>query len=95
MALFLLVSIDDATAGEVVGRKLHDHSVVRQDADVVHAHLAADVGKHLVAVVELNTEHRVRQGLKNRSLELDCSVFLGHEVRATPQIVVPVGLSGW
>src|SRR3954447_14165043 len=31
----LLVPVDDATAGQVVGRELHDHSVLGQDADVV------------------------------------------------------------
>ena len=52
------------------------HLVARQDADVVHAHLAGDVGQNLVAVVELDPEHGVREGLYNRSLENDC-VFLG------------------
>src|SRR5947209_16899162 len=31
----LLVAVDDATAGQVVGRELHDHAVLGQDADVV------------------------------------------------------------
>src|SRR4029453_2328255 len=39
----LLVAVDDATAGQVVGRELHDHAVLGQDADVVLPHLAADV----------------------------------------------------
>src|SRR4051794_12481173 len=30
----LLVAVDDASAGQVVGRELHDHPVLGQDADV-------------------------------------------------------------
>src|SRR6186997_2006044 len=36
------VSVRDAAAGEVVGRELHLHSIARQDADVVLAHLPGD-----------------------------------------------------
>src|SRR5205807_6804160 len=39
---WLLVPVDDATAGQVVRGELHDHSVLGEDADVVLPHLAAD-----------------------------------------------------
>src|SRR5947209_7139831 len=39
----LLVPVDDSTAGEVVGGELDDDPVLREDADVVLPHLAADV----------------------------------------------------
>src|SRR6185503_19905061 len=42
------VAVDDAPAGEVVRRELHDNSVLGQDADVVLPHLAADVSQDLV-----------------------------------------------
>ena len=42
----------------------------------MHAHLPGDVGQHLVAVLELDPEHGVRQRLDDRSLEND-RVFLG------------------
>ena len=60
---WLLVAVDDAAAGEVVRRELHDDSVLGEDPDVVLPHLAADVGKHAVAVRQLDAEHRVGQRL--------------------------------
>src|SRR4051812_46912438 len=47
----LLVPVDDATPGEVVGRELHHHAVLGEDPDVVLTHLAADVGEHLCPLV--------------------------------------------
>src|SRR6266566_6313294 len=41
-----LVAVDDASAGQVVRRELHDPPVLGQDADVVLPHLAADVGEN-------------------------------------------------
>jgi hypothetical protein len=67
----LPVAVDDPRAIEVVGRDLHAHSVTGQDADAEAPHLAGDVPEHLVAVVELHPEHRVRQRFDDLSLELD------------------------
>lgn len=47
----LLVAVGDATSLEVVGRQFNLHLVARKDPDVVHAHLARDVGKEFVAVI--------------------------------------------
>src|SRR5436309_11756692 len=47
-----LVSVDDAASGEVVRGKFHYDPVLRQDADVVLPHLAADVCQDLVAIGE-------------------------------------------
>src|SRR4051812_15937413 len=74
----LLVPVDDATTGQVVGRELHDHAVLGQDADVVLAHLAADVGEHPVPVLQLDPEHRVGQRLDDATLDLDGPVLLRH-----------------
>src|SRR4051812_14427050 len=77
----LLVAVDDATAGQVVGRELHDHAVLGQDADVVLPHLAADVGEDLVAVLQLHAEHRVGERLDHTALDLDGPVLLRHVLR--------------
>src|SRR5262245_56667444 len=66
-----LVAVGDATAGQVVRRELHLDPVAGEDADVVHPHLAGDVREHLVAVVELDAEHGVRQRLDDRAFEHD------------------------
>src|SRR5580658_4841916 len=57
----LLVPVHDPPATEVVGTELYDDPVVRQDADVVHPHLPADVSENLVPVVQLHPEEGVRQ----------------------------------
>src|SRR5690606_11364844 len=51
---FLFVAVDDTAAGQIVGTQLNDHTVLGEDADVVLAHLARNVGEHLVAVRQLN-----------------------------------------
>ncbi|OHU38512.1 hypothetical protein BKG80_12205 [Mycobacteroides chelonae] len=79
--LSLLVPVNDPTAGQVIGRQLHYHSVLRQDADVVLPHLAADMGKYLVSVLQLNAKHRIGQGFDHPALDLDGSVFLSHILR--------------
>src|SRR5690349_16897778 len=76
-----LVAVDDSPAGQVVWRQLHHDPVLGQDADVVLAHLAADVGQDLVAVGELYPEHRVRERLDYPALDLDGPVFLRHVLR--------------
>src|SRR5487761_1137682 len=78
-----LVSVDDAPATQVVGAELHDDPVIGEDPDVVHPHLPADVGEHLVPIVQLHAEKGIRQRLDYRALNLDGAVFLGHILRAS------------
>src|SRR4051794_2373652 len=84
----LLVPVDDATAGQVVGRELHDHAVLGQDADVVLAHLPADVGEHPMPVLQLDPEHRVGQRLDDATLDLDGPVLLRHTRHGLPDSLV-------
>ena len=72
------VAEDDAAAGQVIGAELNNDTVLREDPDVVLAHLARDVCEHLVTVGQLNPEHRVRERLHDRALDLDDTVLLGH-----------------
>src|SRR5664279_242423 len=74
----LLVAVDDPAASQVVGAQLHDHAVLGEDADVVLAHLARDMSENLVAVGQLNAEHRVGKSFDNRALNLDDAVLFGH-----------------
>src|SRR6478672_11283051 len=77
----LLVPVDDPTSGEVVGGKLHNHAVLGKDPDVVLAHLAADVGEHLVSVGQLDPEHGIGEGLHDGALHLDHAFLLRHVLR--------------
>ena len=60
LQLVLLVPVNDSTSGEVVRTKFYDHTIFRQDADVVLSHLPADVGENFVSIGELDAEHRIR-----------------------------------
>ena len=76
----LLVSINDATAGQVVWAQLYDYAVLGEDTDVVLAHLARNVGENLVAVRKLYAEHGIRQRFSDRTLDLNDAVFFTHEL---------------
>src|SRR6266852_8425194 len=82
----LLESIRDAAPGQVVRRQLDLDLVPGQDPDEVHPHLAGDVGQHLVAIVQLDAEHRVRQRLHHGPFHLD-RVFFGHAIAPRLQSV--------
>src|SRR3954451_15484752 len=81
-AFLLLVPVDDPTAGKVVGGELDDDPVLREDADVVLPHFAADVRQNAVAVGELDAEHGVRQRLDHAPLDLDGAFLLRHVLRS-------------
>ena len=76
-ALPLFIPIRDTPFGEVVGRHLHRDPVADEDLDVVHAHLARDVRQDLDPIVQLHAKRRVRQRLRDDSIQLDRSLF-GH-----------------
>ena len=71
----LLVAIRDATALQVVGRELNLDAITGKNPDVMHAHLAGDVGQYLVPVFEFDPKHRVRERLDHRPLEDDRVFF--------------------
>ena len=75
----LFHAVGDATLGQVVRRHLDLDLVAGQDADVVLAHAAGNVGRDHVAVLELDPEHGVREGLENRTFEFNAIVF-GHSL---------------
>jgi len=75
-------SVGDATAGEVVRRKLDADPVTWQDPDEIHPQLAADMGEHPVAVLQLDREHGVGERLDDRSFHFD-RISLGHRLRAS------------
>ena len=70
----------DASAREVVRGQLDSNLVSGKDADVVHAHLAGDVPKDDVSVLQLHVESRIGEGLHDLPLHLD-HVFFGHCLR--------------
>lgn len=83
-AYVLLVAVDDASTREVIGGQLDDYAILWEDADVVLTHLAGNVGQNLVAVVQLDTEHRVWQGFNNATLNLDGAFLFCHNLKRFP-----------
>jgi hypothetical protein len=59
-ALSLPVTENDATPIEVVRSYFDLHAIARKDPDAMHAHLPGAVGKHVMPVLKLYFEHRVR-----------------------------------
>ena len=81
--LDLLEAVGDPATGQVVRRQLDADPVTGQDADEVHPELAADMGEHPVAVLQLDREHGVGQRFDDRTLYLD-RVALGHRSSCFP-----------
>jgi hypothetical protein len=73
----LLQPICDASAIQVVRRKLDPNAVPGEDSDEVHPKLARDVSQDPVAVLQLDREHRIGERFDNRSFDFD-RVSLGH-----------------
>ena len=71
----LLVAVDNAAAVEVVRAELNRDAVAREDADEVFAHASGDVSKGLMLIFKLDLEHRIGQGLNDRSHHFNC-IFL-------------------
>lgn len=55
----LLIAECYSTLREVVRRHLHSHFVAGENLDVVHAHLARDMGGDFMPVFKLHAKHRV------------------------------------
>ena len=49
-ALLLLITVNNATSCEVIRTQLHDHTIGRENTDVVLPHFPADVSEDLVPV---------------------------------------------
>src|SRR6266536_4259409 len=71
-------AVGDAALAEVVRRQGDGHGVTRQDADEVLAHLARDVGEHLVAVLQPDLEPGVGQCGGHLALDLK-GLFFRHQ----------------
>src|SRR6266540_7353340 len=80
----LAVSVDDPAPREVVRRDLDLHAIAREDLDAEAAHLSRRVAEHLVAFVELDLEHSVREGLDDFALHLDLFFLRGQRIKGYP-----------
>lgn len=86
----LLVAVHDPTTGQIVRAQFDDHTVFGEDADVVLPHLSRNVCKNFMAVRQLNAEHRVGKSFNYCALDLDDTVFFGHNLFIAKSIVLVV-----
>ena len=56
-----LVAVCDSTTLKVVRGQFHLDAISRKDPDVVHSHLAGDMGQNRMTILELDPKHRVGQ----------------------------------
>ena len=71
----LLEAVRDPAAGQIVRRQLNGDLVAREDSYEVLSHLTGNVSKDNMAVLECDTEHGIRERLRNRSLHFKRSRF--------------------
>ena len=74
-ALLLFISEGYAALRKIVGRHLYLDFVAGQNLDVVHTHLAWDVGCDFVSVLKFDAEHCVGECFDDGSVKFDCSLF--------------------
>ncbi|CEE68314.1 hypothetical protein XAC2852_380087 [Xanthomonas citri pv. citri] len=71
----LLHAVGNTTLGQVVGSHLNFDPVAGQDADVVLAHTAGDVGDDFMPVLQLDPERGVGKRLADAAFEFNGVVF--------------------
>ena len=69
---------DDASASQVVRRKLDLDPVSGNDADVVFPHLAGQMGQDDVSILNLYPEHGVGERLSDHAFHFDRFFFICH-----------------
>ena len=67
----LLVAEGDTSFREVVRTHFDFDAVTGEDLDVMHTHLAGDVGRNLMPVLQFHSEHGVGEGLHNLTILLN------------------------
>ena len=68
---------------EVIRRQLNLDAVTWENPDVVHAHLAGDVGQDFMAVLEFYSKHCIGERFNDLPLQ-DDRIFLGLRQGGTP-----------
>ena len=86
-ALLAAVAVSDPALGQVVRGDLDGDPVSGRDLDEVLAHLARDMGKYLVAVLQLYLVHGSREDLYDEAFNSYCMVFFSHNQRVPSDLV--------
>ena len=87
----LLSPPNDAASSQIVRRKFNTHLITRQDSDVIFPQLSSNMSQDQVFVVQLHTEHGIRQSFQDCTFNLYGVVLCLH-VRPNWIIRCVVGL---
>ena len=71
----LFVTENDSAFRQIVRAHFHLYLIAGKNLNIVHTHLTRDVGCDGVTIFELDTEHCIREGLDDRSVLFNCSLF--------------------
>jgi hypothetical protein len=71
----LFISIQNASASQIIGRKLHEYAVSGKDLDEVHADLAGNMRQNLVPALETHPKHGIWKVLGNNAFDFDPFLF--------------------
>jgi hypothetical protein len=66
------MAVRDAASRQVIRRELDGNTVAWKNADVICPHFAGQMAKHIVAILELDGEHRVRKRVNDFAIDGDC-----------------------
>jgi hypothetical protein len=76
---YLFLPKDDSPPREIIRGEFHRHLIPWEDFDEVHSHLSRNMGQHLVAVFQFDSEHGIGKGFQNLPFHLD-RILLWHSV---------------
>ena len=80
VAYLILEPERDSPFREIIRSQLHFDSVAWHETDVVFTHTPAHVSNNNMAVLELDSELRPRQGLNDLPSELDHFLLASHKL---------------
>ena len=85
----LLIAIGDSSSSQVVSGNLYLNPISGKDADMVFSHLAAQVTKNFVSVIQLDTKVTALKRFNSLSFEQDGVVLLFRQT-SFPSIAVSI-----
>lgn len=74
----LFQTLDNPSLGQVVGTHVHCDPVPREESDIVHPHLARNVGEHFMPVIETDFEGCAGEAFDHLSIKTDEFFIISH-----------------
>lgn len=71
-----LLPVRNTASCQVVGRQLNNDFVPGENTNEVHSQLPGNMRENLMAVLQLNSKHRIRERFDHRTFDFN-NIFLG------------------